>query len=256
MNYISTGIAKFPLTDFDAARHEGLSPDGTQLTIVPKGGGIGWFSDSKGPMLYHETQGNFVAETSLEIFRKDGRPGAPEAQYSSAGILIRDPNSRFGNERWIMYNIGYQNSFWGREIKVTRPARSIRIDMYRLMGLKSWSTLYLLPSQYVPEVHRLRLARVNGVFRAYFMNASGQWQREAPVSGMEVLGNGVHSSVEGFDKKEFSPRNFGLPDRVQAGIISNPGMNVRNPFVRFRDAYYRFHHFDVRGIENFSEIES
>ncbi len=241
------------LQDHDASKHRPLNADERGLDIIPHGSGMGWFSDSRGPFFYNEFSGNFMIETGVDIYRLDGNKGMPKAQFSSAGLLMRNMEQKKGKAVWVMYNIGFQNSFWGREIKVTRKRPPFRFDPYVLMGLKSLSTLYLVPDEYRPGPYRLRLARVNGEVRAYYMDYEGKWRRETPSENMEVMGNGTNIPVEGFSSDEFSPVNFGLEDKVQAGIIANPGMNMKNPFVKFRDSGYRFLYFSAREIESFDE---
>lgn len=224
-----------------------------RLEVRPAGKGMGWFSDSRGSLLYKEVSGNFLLETEVEIFKLDGTKGIPKAQFSSAGLLIRDADETKGNATWMMYNIGFQNSFWGREIKVTRPKNKFRFNPTYLMGLQSLSTLNMIPVEYTSEPMKLRLARYNNELRAYYKDKHGNWIEEKPTSAMETMGNGVKVPIEGFNSDYFRPVSFGLKDDVQVGIICNPGMKTSNPLIRFRDAAVKFTYFKISNIYNFED---
>ncbi len=241
------------LIDNDRSKHKEYLIKDSKLEIIPDGKGMGWFSDSRGSFLYKEITGNFLLETEVEILKIDGTNGLPEAQFSSAGLLIRDSSETQGQARWMMYNIGYQNSFWGREIKVTRSKNKFRFDLTYLMGLKSLSTLHMIPTEYTGKPIRLRLAKINNELRAYFINKGGNWEEEKPTNNMETMGNGLKTHIEGFDDKTFRPKSFGLSDCVQVGIISNPGMNTAKPLIKFRDSAARFTYLNITSIETFDD---
>lgn len=237
--------------DFDSEKHKSLKVEEKKLSIIPDGRGIGWFSDSKGTYLYKELTGNFMIETEVEVRRLDHKPYNPEAQFSSGGLLVRKPSSKNSHETWLMYNIGYQNSFYGREIKATRPSQGFRLDPTYLMGYKSLSTLYLMPAADEKAV-KLRMARINEEFRCYY-HSNGQWHEEIPTKDMAVMGNGTQYPVENFNEETFRPNQLNFGDNVQVGIIANPGMNTKNPFVKFRDAYMSFSYVMIEKIDKFEE---
>lgn len=237
--------------DFDSSKHKPFTLDNNKLSIVPDGSGIGWFSDSNGTFLYKDVTGNFMIETEVEIRRIDNMPKYPKAQFSSGGLLIRNPHSKKYNENWLMYNIGYQNSFFGREIKATREANGFRLDPTYFMGYKSLSTLYLIPTEGVTST-KIRIARVNNEIRCFHF-CDEQWLEEVPTNQMEVMGNGVKYPVENFNDKKFRPNQLNLPDNVQVGIIANPGMNVKKPFLKYRDAYMLFSYVLIEKINGFEE---
>lgn len=239
--------------DYDNSKHKGYAVSGNKLKVVPDGKGIGWFSDSQGSLLYQNVSGNFMVETEVDVFRLDGKPGLPKAQFSSAGLLIKNAGDEKGKATWVMYNGGYQNSFWGRELKVTRKSNGFKLDPMYMMGYKSLSTLYMIPASQQTLSVKLRLARIDGEIRAYYSDASGKWQEEKPIEEMEVMGNGAKYPVEDFNKSVFRPKNFGLEDSVQVGIITNPGMKTSNPLMRFRDAGFSFHYFNISKVQSFSE---
>lgn len=255
INFNNEGSIK-QLIDNDKSKHSGYLIKDSKLQVIPAGKGIGWFSDSRGSLLYKEISGDFLIETEVEIFKKDGSKGLPKAQFSSAGLLIRNPSEVKGEATWMMYNIGFQNSFWGREIKVTRPNSSFRFDLTYLMGFQSLSTLHMIPAEYRGKKAKLRLGRINNEIRAYFINKNGEWEEEKPTANMESMGNGLNETVCGFNSEEFRPRSFGLNNRVQVGIISNPGMNTKNPLFRFRDSGANFTYLKISPIKSFDECLS
>ncbi len=238
------------LLDLDSSKHERFKVTDNHLMVAGAGSGIGWFSDSCGSFLFEEIRGNILIETEVHIVKKDDGKSCPGAQFSSAGLLFRDTTSAPGKQRWVMYNIGFQNTFYGREIKVTRPSKGFRMDMTYLMGLRSLSTLYLIPGEHTPV--RLRLARIGDEIRAFHF-FEGAWKEEVPTSGMEVMGNGIKYPVEQFNSTSFRPCGLNLPQRIQAGIITNPGMDIRNPFRRYRDSMAEFSYYISRGISSFNE---
>jgi len=214
------------LTDNETSKHKKFLIKNNKLEVVPAGKGMGWFSDSRGSLLFEECSGNFMLETEVEIFRLDGKSGLPKAQFSSAGLLIRDKLEEKGKATWAMYNIGFQNQFWGREFKITRPTKGFRLEPTYFMGLHSLSTLFMIPSENSTQKVKLRLARVNGEIRAYHLDCKNKWIEERPIKNMEIMGNGIKYPINGIDETNFRPKNFGLADSVQVGIITNPGMKT------------------------------
>ncbi len=240
------------LEDYDASKHEELTIEDGKLKIVAGGEGIGWFSDSQGPLLYKDVTGDFMIETEVSIHRKDGKPGLPEANYSSAGLLVRDPASTHGEASWLMFNIGFQNRFYGRELKVTRPMNIPKEENpFYDVGFHSLSTLYLLPEENTDPI-KLRVARIGGELRGYYYS-DGKWHEQKPQQGMEVLGNGIQAEVSEFGNGHFRPNGMNLPDTVQAGIIVNPGMDAADITNVKRDGYARFSYVEIAPIASFDE---
>lgn len=236
----------------DTTKHEPFKIENKALKVVATGEGIGWYSDSKGPLLFEEVEGNFLIETEVEIKRKDGKPGLPEANFTSAGLLVRDPSSTYEKESWIMYNIGFQNSFFGREIKATRHTNGSPTGNPSYNdGLRSLSTLYLLPAKQV-TVTKLRIARVGNEIRCYY-KANGKWHEEKPIKGLEKFGNGLKFPVSQFNDKQFRPNKLDLPFTVQVGLIANPGMKGTDPTIIFRDGYALFSYYKRSEINSFKE---
>lgn len=203
------------LQDLDETKHERLKVEDEKLKIIAAGQGYGWFSESKGPLLFELVGGDFLIETEVQIKRKNGKKGLPKGNYSSAGLLIRNPSSSRGNETWIMYNVGVQNTFYGNEIKVTRPLSGHQKEntMYYL-GMHSLSTLFLIPQENKERL-KMRMAKVGNEVRCYFKEGE-QWREQKPDGKMEILGNGIKVPVHQFDETQFRPNKLEFEDCLQA----------------------------------------
>lgn len=239
------------LEDNDPTKHEELMIEDGRLRVVGDGEGIGWFSDSQGPLLYKDVTGDFMIETEVSMHRKDGEEGLPEGNFSSAGLLVRAPGGTQGNENWLMFNIGFQNRFYGRELKVTRPMNIPKEEnpMYDF-GMHSLSTLYLLPEEDTGPM-KLRVARINDELRAYYFT-DGQWHEQALQQGMEVFGNGINEPVSEFGNGHFRPNGMNLPETVQAGILVNAGIDGTSLAPK-RDGYALFSYVEIGPISNFED---
>ncbi|MEL6675828.1 MAG: hypothetical protein AAFR61_26710 [Bacteroidota bacterium] len=242
------------LTSYDASKHEPLSIEEDKLRLRAIGEGIGWFSDSKGPLLYEDLEGDFMVETEVKLKRLDGEAGLPEALYSSAGLLVRDPNSRFGEENWVMYNVGFQNSFYGNEMKVTRPLGNVAPEENLLynFGFHSLSTLMLIPQENEGFI-KLRMARIGNEIRCYFYNGAN-WEEQKPSADMEVLGNGAPFPISQFNESTFRPNELALPNSLQVGIVANPGMHPTDfDNIIIRDGFAVFSYYKSQPINSFEE---
>jgi len=244
------------LQDFDATKHDGLVIEGDRLRVAANSDILGWFSDQKGPLLFEEVAGDFFIETEVEIKRKDGQDKLPEGNYNSAGLIIRDPSSSFGMETWIMYNVGVQNSFYGNEVKATIPLTVPEDNPFYLAGLHSMSSLYLLPQQNQGSL-QIRMARVGKEVRCYFKDFSS-WVEQKPSDQMEVMGNGLSVPISQFNETEFRPSGLNLPDKVEVGLIANPGIDasiqdLTDPNLLKQDGYALFSYYRRQTISSFSE---
>jgi DNA-binding beta-propeller fold protein YncE len=85
-NYIAEGWGaaadKLEVWDIDTSRagHMRLMPASST-----------WFHDYAGALAYKEVTGDFVATIRIEVGRRNGLPGRPQAEYSWAGLLVRAP---------------------------------------------------------------------------------------------------------------------------------------------------------------------
>lgn len=210
--------------------HSTLSVTGGQLRMAPLSvTHTHWYADDHGPMIYKNVTGNFIVEIDVQVGRATDITQAPRGAYSAGGIVVRDPaSSAPGNERWLMYNVGYQATAVAREAKTTRPGSP-----------GSVSTLYLIPSGGVLS-GKLRVCRQGGLFR-FFHQLAGEpvFIEEAYENGTTPMGNGAGQATPGvtvggviaFDRPD-------LPSTVQVGLIAgnyDPPYEVRADFnhVRF-----------------------
>lgn len=240
------------LSDHDAQKHKPPIVRAKSVDITASGTGAGWFSDSKGPLFYDLVTGDFMVETEVAMRRLDGSSALPEGNFSSAGLLIRDPSSSFGNETWVMYNIGYQAAFWGHEVKATRPVGAHRhTNPIYNDGYRSLSTLHSIPHGNTGR-NKLRLARIGDEIRFYYQE-NGKWKERDSTPQAQVFGNGTQVPVAGIVGNKFRPSGLGFPDEVQVGLIVNPGIDGNNLNIEKRDSYAAFSYLSIRPIKRFDE---
>lgn len=79
------------------------------LTMMPRT--TSWYEDYRGPLFFKEVSGDFVVTSSVEATGRNGI-GAPNRQYSLAGIMIRSPRNVTpqtwtpGGEKYTFLSIG------------------------------------------------------------------------------------------------------------------------------------------------------
>ncbi len=196
-----------------------------RLTLRGVPAKAGWYSDRSGPFFYRVVSGNFLVETEVRSVKADDGRTRPTGSFNSSGLLIRDPASDKGKMRWVMYNIGQQYEFFGTEAKSTVPDIG-GWHFQRLAGFQSASTLWLTPLPTDVVEARLRICRVGDEFR-FFKNLPGTqvWAEEAFADGTTVMGNGVSQPTKGVvDGGVIRFLRPDIPDTVQVGLVTNPGM--------------------------------
>ncbi|HSH93868.1 MAG TPA: Ig-like domain-containing protein, partial [Roseimicrobium sp.] len=52
-----------------------------------------WYMNLRGPMVFKEVTGDFIATVRIDIGRRNNQPGRPEAAYSFGGLMIRAPQN-------------------------------------------------------------------------------------------------------------------------------------------------------------------
>lgn len=209
-----------------------LSPDAPAMSDVSDGWltGLardpfaGWYSDGSGPFLYATIAGDFMIETRVSANRRGNPNQMPTARFTSAGLLIRDPESAPERMRWVMYNIGFQDRFFGTEAKTTRDADG-RWHLHRFAGFRSLSTLFLTERPGVTPEAWLRMCRIGPEIRMFWRRAAdGPWIEESRDATTQVQGNGASDPTPGVtDGGHIRMIRPDLPDTVQAGIIVNRG---------------------------------
>jgi hypothetical protein len=205
------------------------------LTLVPVGQNFnGWYSEYQGPLFFKTITGNFVVETSVVIGSATDRTAVPTLSNSfvQAGFVIRDPSSQAFRQRWIMYNLGFQDVAVAREIKTTVPSSNLTTD--------SLSTLYLNDITGGLNRGRLRVCRIGTLFRFFHQHPpSTTWTEEvfrSTTAPTRVNGNGPRPA-----RADGSVLSFDRPDMaatVQVGLYGGnylpPAAGVRAEFDHFR----------------------
>jgi hypothetical protein len=204
------------LTDLFPNLHDLLTVDGPvqgRLAVQPlQQAESGWYSDSRSPLIAATVAGNFVAETRVRLGTRTSISQTPSGNYSQAGFVVRNANSSVpGNESWVMFNFGFQNGFFGREAKTTRPSP----------GSSSLSTLFLTPATATTSDVRLRVCRVGSDFRfLHLMPGETAWTEDNWGSGTTVIGNGSGEATPG--TTQGNPIRFtrsDLPNSLQVGLM-------------------------------------
>jgi hypothetical protein len=207
-------------TDLAPERHTvldvGQSSAG-RLTIVPNNGDMNaWFSDSQGPLLFQAVEGDFVAETAVVLGSASDMRTTPTlpGSFSGAGFVVRDPASSRGQERWVMYDIGFQDSAVAFEVKTTVPGSGD--------SAASESTLYLNNTRQGANAALLRVCRLGSQFR-FFHRYEGDaaWTEEqVRLSGPDptrVIASGSESTVSDGSTLVFDRPD--MPQAVQVGLM-------------------------------------
>ena len=147
------------------------------LTMIPAAIAMnGWYSENEGPLYYRNLTGNFVAETSVTLGTATNRtvtPTTPQC-FCQAGFVLRSATSAQFNQRWIMYNMGFQDTAVAREIKTTVPSANGMTD--------SLSTLNLNNVVGAANTGRLRVCRIGSLFRFFHRHPAETQGVEEPFS--------------------------------------------------------------------------
>ena len=157
----------------DPAQYTVLDIDETNagmLTLEPTHT-PGWFQDGDAPFLFKELSGDFVIETHVTALNRNDLSSPPSQQYNSAGLLVRNGASSPGDEDWLMYNVGYQDTFVGTEGKTTEDSQSI---------------LTLTPGDHAG---RLRICRLGTDYHMYrWLDDETDWTLEHTYSRPDLPG--------------------------------------------------------------------
>ena len=230
-------------SDLAPARHTTLDIQQSRagfLTIVPTPTSLNaWYSDSEGPLYSKTVTGDFVAEISVVLGTATDRTVTPVRanSFSAAGFVIRDPASVQLRQRWVMYNIGYQDVAVAREIKTTTPGTG--------GTTASLSTLYLNNTPSGINAGRLRVCRIGSLFRFFHRHPSeSTWTEEVFRSvgstPTRINGNGPRPAIA-----DGAPLSFDRPDlpaAVQVGLMAGnfvpdpAGTRGEFDYIRFASA--------------------
>ena len=166
-----------------------------RATIVPIQSG--WFGDGKGPFVYKHVTGNFVMQAHVTARNTSNAQNPPSRQYNSAGLLVRDPASVSGSENWLMYNVGFQETFVGTEGKTT---------------VDSTSQLFLTPGA---KSGRLVICRLGSAF--------SMWRR--------LDGENTWQETDHFDRPDLPARlQVGI---IANGYEGPPDITAEFEYIRF-----------------------
>ncbi len=213
-------------SDLFPGRHDLLQIANDLLIMQPTQASMNhWFADSEGPLLYKTVAGNFVVEAAVHVGRRNDISLAPTGQFNAAGFVIRDASSSSpGNQRWLMYNIGFQDSAVARETKTTAA---------------SLSTLYLNNTPSAVTFAQLRVCRLANTFHFFYRHPGDlAWSEETYSPSTRVSGNGPNGATLN------QPLRFArgdMPGQVQVGIMAGTWAaphDARGEFdyVRFSEA--------------------
>ncbi len=239
VDFRTSGTSLGGLKELDPQLRTRLEVRDGRLAIKGVSERAGWYSDRSGPMLYRLVTGNFLVETRARSVLSADNARRPTASFNTSGLLVRDPSSTRGNMRWLMYNFGQQDAFYGTEAKNTVPDFG-GFNLQSAAGFNSRSTLFLtkMPDGFVEA--DLRICRIGGEFRFFKRLAgSGRWVEERQDESTTIQGNGASRPTPGvvpggvirFQRDD-------MPGTVQVGLISNPGFPPNDGESQF--AYLRF----------------
>ena len=194
----------------------------------------GWYSDRSGPFVYRIVTGDFMVQTKARAVKAADGSTRPTGRFNSAGLLVRDASSSKGDMRWLMYNLGYQASFYGTEAKNTVPDIQ-KWHVQRLAGFHSASTFWLTPLPENINEAVLRICRIGNEFRFFKkLPSSDQWIEEAYQNSTQVNGNGVTKPTKGVvENGVIRFIRDDMPQTVQVGLIVNPGMPPHDGIGQF-----------------------
>jgi hypothetical protein len=127
--HVTEKLGNQPVKTFEIDQPKGW------MTFIPKTST--WYRDYRGALAYKEVTGDFEVTTRIRVRGKAG--GAPQSQFSLAGLMIRTPRDlsrtpwRPGGENYIFLSIGSadQPGTWQHEIKTTINSDS---------QLRTWAT--------------------------------------------------------------------------------------------------------------------
>jgi hypothetical protein len=191
----------------------------SHLTVSNKARTPVWYSDTSGVFLYSYVTGDFMVETELTSNLRSDIKARSNSTFTSAGLAVRDPASTAGKMRWVVYDFGFQDSYFGTEIKTTRDSNGLSIDT--LLGNSSLSTWFLNPVQGLGNEAKMRICRVGSELRFFIRPTKvATWQEE--INGANTKREGASELVPGL--KENSPlrlQRMDLPKTLQVGVMSN-----------------------------------
>jgi hypothetical protein len=196
-----------------------------------------WYSDTSGAMLHTHISGDFMVETKVTSNLRSDIKKQADSRYTSAGLVVRDPESTAGKMRWMVFNLGSQDGFFGTEIKTTTDgAGGFSLDA--LSGNSSNSTWFSNKIEGSSNEAKLRICRVGPELRfLIFPTGETNWREETLNSS--TVRAGVEGHIPGLNAT--GPMRFqraDLPALLQVGLMANDIGNAATGEARFD--YIRF----------------
>jgi hypothetical protein len=204
-----------------------------------------WYSDTSGTMLYAYVSGDFMVETKVTSNQRNDPKKQSDSRYTSAGLIVRDPASTAGKMRWMAFNVGSQDGFFGTEIKTTTDAPA-GFSLDALTGNSSSSTWFSNKIEGSSNGAALRICRVGPELRFLLMPAGKTtWTEEALTPS--TVRAGVEGEIPGLGAN--GPMRFQRPDLpalLQVGLMANDIGNAATGEARYDHIRFsRIKSFDV-----------
>jgi hypothetical protein len=203
-----------------------------------------WYSDSSGTMLYAYVSGDFMVETKVTANLRKDTTKRSDSRYTSAGLVVRDPTSTPDKMRWMVFNIGSQDGFFGTEVKTTRDGKSGFL-LNAITGNTSLSTWFTNKLEGSSNEAQLRICRIGSELRFLIKPTEDSVWQEIELTDSTVRA-GSKAPVSGVNNN--GPMRFQRPDLpaiLQVGLMTNDIGNAgtgegRFDYLRFQ----RIHNFE------------
>jgi regulation of enolase protein 1 (concanavalin A-like superfamily) len=193
-----------------------------------------WFSDTSGAMLYAYVSGDFMVESKVTANLCSDITQRSNTTYSSAGLVMRDPTSSPGKMRWVVYNAGFQDGYFGTELKTTRDSAGGFALEAMVTGNNSLSTWFSNKIEGSSNEAQLRICRVGPELR-FFIRPTGEsaWREETRTAS--TVRAGSDADVPGL--LETGPNRLqrtDLPAMLQVGVMANTSDTTEGRYDHLR----------------------
>jgi hypothetical protein len=200
-----------------------------------------WFSDTSGAMLYAYIGGDFMVETKVTANLRTDIVQRSNTTYASAGLIVRDPLSTPSKMRWLVYNIGFQDGYFGTELKTTRDsAGGFELEAI-FSGNNSSSTWFSNKLEGSSNEAQLRICRIGSEFR-FLIKPTGEttWREETKMTS--TVRAGSTADVPGLlETGSIRLQRTDLPSMLQVGVMANTSDTTEG----------RYDHLRFKRINNF-----
>jgi hypothetical protein len=193
-----------------------------------------WFSDTSGSMLYAYVAGDFMVESKVTANLRSDIAQLSNTTYSSAGLIVRDPASVPGKMRWLVYNAGFQDGYFGTELKTTRDAAAGFSFEALVSGNSSLSTWFSNKIEGSSNEAQLRICRVGPEFRFYIRpTGENAWREETRTSS--TVRAGSDAAVPGLlQTGPIRLQRTDLPGMLQVGVMANTSDTTEGRYDHLR----------------------